>query len=79
MSEQNIVDNIKNELGKIRPHLQMDGGDVEFIEFDEESGVLKLHLQGVCQSCPMSQVTLQEGIGRAIKAKVAEVKEVVAV
>lgn len=76
---QEIIDNIKNELGKIRPYLQMDGGDVEFIEFDETTGILKLRLQGHCAGCPMSAITLQEGIGRAIKEKVNEVKEVVAV
>jgi Fe-S cluster biogenesis protein NfuA len=74
-----IIEKIKEELNSIRPHLQMDGGDVEFVEFDETMGVLKLRLQGHCVGCPMSQVTLQDGIGRAIKEKVPEVKEVVAV
>jgi Fe-S cluster biogenesis protein NfuA len=74
-----ITEKIKEELNVIKPHLQMDGGDVEFVEFDETSGVLKLRLQGHCVGCPMSQVTLQEGIGRVVKEKVPEVKEVVAV
>ncbi len=74
-----IEEKIKQELAAIRPHLQMDGGDVEFVEFDEATGVLKLKLTGACIGCPMSQVTLQEGIGRAIKEKVPEVKEVMAV
>ena len=78
MSEQ-IIEKIKNELETIRPHLQMDGGDVEFVNFDEENGVLELRLQGACVGCPMSQITLQDGIGRAIKEKVPEVKEVRAV
>ncbi len=73
------INKIKQELDKIRPHLQMDGGDVEFVDFNEESGVLKLRLQGACQSCPMSQVTLQDGIGKAVKKNVPEVKEVQAV
>ena len=73
------INKIKQELDKIRPHLQMDGGDVEFVDFNEESGVLKLLLQGACQSCPMSQVTLQDGIGKAVKKNVPEVKEVQAV
>jgi len=76
---QEIIDKIKNELSLIRPHLQMDGGDVEFIDFDPATGILKLHLQGACQGCPMSQITLQDGIGRAIKEKVSEVKEVAAI
>lgn len=75
----NIQDKIKQELNEIRPHLQMDGGDVEFVDFDEANGILKLRLQGACVGCPMSQMTLQEGIGRTIKAKIPEVKEVIAV
>ena len=78
-NSQKIIEKIKSELSEIRPHLQMDGGDVEFVEFDEKDGVLKLRLQGACIGCPMSQMTLQEGIGRTIKAKIPEVKEVQAV
>lgn len=72
----NTIEKIKQELEKIRPHLQMDGGDVEFVDFDETKGILKVRLQGACVSCPMSQTTLQEGIGRTIKEKISEVKEV---
>lgn len=75
MSNQ-VIDKIKNELEKVRPHLKMDGGDVEFVEFDEKTGVLKLRLQGACVGCPMSQVTLQDGIGKAVKKNIPEVKEV---
>lgn len=70
---------IKLALDKIRPHLQMDGGDVEFISFNEKSGVLKVKLQGACHGCPMAPVTLQDGIERMIKEKVPEVKEVEAI
>ena len=73
------ITEIKKVLDEVRPHLQMDGGDVEFIDFNEDSGVLSLKLQGACHSCPMSQLTLQDGIGRAVKAKVKEVKEIKAV
>lgn len=74
-----IIEKIKQELEILRPHLQMDGGDVEFVEFDEATGILKLRLTGHCVGCPMSQITLQEGIGRAVKEKVPEVKEVVSI
>ena len=73
------IDKIKKVLDEVRPQLQMDGGDVEFVSFDEASGVLKVKLQGACSGCPMSQITLQQGIGQAVKEKVPEVKEVVAV
>lgn len=74
-----IIDQIKKVLEEVRPHLQMDGGDVEFVSFDEALGLLKVRLQGHCQSCPMSEITLKEGIGRMVKEKVPAVKEVEAV
>jgi len=74
-----IKQKIQQELNNIRPHLQMDGGDVELVDFDGEKGILKLRLQGACSGCPMSQITLQDGIGRVIKEKMPQVKEVVSV
>ena len=55
----------------------MDGGDVEFVSFDEATGELKVKLQGHCANCAMSHITLQEGIGRIVKERVPEVKEIV--
>lgn len=76
---ESVKEQIKSALDEIRPHLQMDGGDVDFVEFDETDGVLKVKLQGACHGCPMAQITLQEGIGRVVKEKVPAVKEVLAV
>lgn len=70
---------IKKQLDKIRPYIQMDGGDVEFVSFDEKIGLLTIRLQGACVGCPMSQITLQEGIGKTIKAEIPEVVDVVAI
>jgi len=74
-----MIEKIKKQLDKIRPYLQMDGGDIEFIDFDDKSGVLKVKLQGACLGCPMSQITLQEGVAKAIKEEVPAVKEIVAI
>jgi len=65
-------------LEKIRPHLKADGGDVELISV-EKDGIVKVKLTGACGSCPMSQMTLKMGIGRALKKEVPEVKDVQAV
>jgi Fe-S cluster biogenesis protein NfuA len=70
---------IKKQLDKIRPYIQMDGGDVEFVSFEEKTGLLTIRLQGACVGCPMSQITLQEGIGKTIKAEIPEVVDVVAI
>lgn len=74
-----MKEEIKKILDEIRPSLQADGGDVELIDVDEKTGVVKLKLQGACVGCPMSQMTLQEGIGRVLKNKVKGVKEIKAV
>ena len=79
VKKNNIEADIKKVLEKVRPSLQMDGGDVHFIGFDEKSGVLKVELMGHCAHCPMSTITLKQGIEAEIKAAVKEVKEVRAV
>lgn len=71
-----MINKIKEELEKVRPALQMDGGDVNFVSFDEKTGVLKVELVGHCAHCPMSQITLKQGIEAEIKAAVPEVKSV---
>lgn len=70
---------IKKILAEVRPHLQMDGGDAEFVSFDEKTGILKVKLKGACHGCSMAVMTLQEGIGRTIKARIPEVKEIISV
>ncbi|TFF93849.1 MAG: NifU family protein [Promethearchaeota archaeon] len=67
---------IKAVIEKIRPQLQMDGGDVELVAI-EEDGTVKVRLQGHCVGCVHAQQTLKLGIERAIKQFVPEVKEVV--
>jgi len=70
-----MQERIKAALEKIKPSLQADGGDVELVEVTPE-GVVKVRLTGACSGCPMRQMTLQMGIGRALKEEVPEVKEV---
>ncbi|MEA4925892.1 MAG: NifU family protein [Syntrophomonadaceae bacterium] len=65
-------------LGKIRPALQNDGGDVELVDVDDQ-GIVKVRLQGACNGCPMASLTLKNGIEKVLKESIPEVKEVVAV
>ncbi len=74
-----MQDKIKKVLETIRPSLQMDGGDVHFVSFDAKTGTLKVELAGMCTHCPMSQITLKQGIEAEVKKAVKEVKKVVAV
>ena len=61
-------------LERIRPSLQADGGDVEFVSMD--GNVVKVRLKGACAGCPMSQMTLKNGIERLIKQEIPEVESV---
>lgn len=70
---------IQEILDQIRPALHADGGDVEFLGFDEEEGVVHLRLMGACESCPISMLTLKEGIEKRIRSSVPEVMEVMAI
>jgi Fe-S cluster biogenesis protein NfuA len=65
---------VEAALNKIRPMLQADGGDVELV--DIKGGVVKVRLQGACAGCPMSQMTLRNGIEKMLKQEIPEVKAV---
>jgi len=71
-----IRDRIKNELEKIRPYLQADGGDIKLVEITEDF-VVKVELTGACRGCPYSEQTLKAGVEQALKKEVPEVKKVV--
>ncbi len=71
--------NVRKALEKIRPNLQMDGGDIELVGVDEATGVVKVSLRGACGCCPHAAMTLKGGVERVLKAEVPGVKEVVAV
>jgi Fe-S cluster biogenesis protein NfuA len=74
-----IKDKIIEALEKVRPGLKMDGGDVEFVSWNNETGIVHVSLSGMCSHCPMSQITLKQGIEVEVKNAVKEVKEVVAI
>jgi len=70
-------DKVEEVLNQIRPALVADGGNVELVDVND--GTVKLKLTGACAGCPMSTMTLKEGIERLLKQEIPEVKEVVAV
>jgi Fe-S cluster biogenesis protein NfuA len=69
---------VEEVLNKVRPMLQADGGDVELVDITD-SGIVQVRLTGACNGCPMSQMTLRNGIERVILKEIAEVKGVEAV
>ncbi len=74
-----MLEEVKQALALIRPHLQADGGDIELIGVDEATGVVKVRLKGACGGCPMSQFTLANGVARVLREQVPGVKQVVPV
>ncbi len=70
-----MKEKVQAAIEKVRPMLQADGGDVELVDVDEK-GVVKVKLTGACAGCPMSQMTLKNGIERILKEQVPEVTTV---
>ncbi len=68
---------VEQALAEVRPHLQVDGGDVELVDIVD--GIVKVRLTGACAGCPMSQMTLKWGVENYLKKKIPEVKAVEAV
>ncbi len=73
-----LKEKVVKVLDSIRPGLEADGGDIKFIRIDEDN-IVYVHLTGACGDCPMSQITLKQGIERIIKMQVPEIKAVEAI
>lgn len=69
-----MMDQVQVILEKLRPYMQLDGGDVELIGID--NGIVKVRLLGACGTCPSSMVTLKAGIELALMEAIPEIKEV---
>ncbi len=74
-NNEEVITKIKEVINKIRPYLQNDGGDVEFLRF--ENGVVHVSLVGACSNCPMAIMTLKDGIEESLINEVPEVIKVV--
>lgn len=68
-------DKIKEIINKLRPYLIGDGGNVEFIKY--ENNIVYIKMLGACAGCALIDYTLKDGIEQAIKEEVPEVKEVI--
>jgi len=73
VKEKNFMrEKVQAAIDKIRPALQKDGGDVILVDVTAE-GVVKVQLTGACKGCPMSQMTLKEGIEKFVRSEIPEV------
>ena len=74
-SDSLVVQEIKKDLdSKIRPAVSKDGGDIEFVSFND--GTVKVQLKGSCSGCPSSIMTLKQGVQNLLRHYVKEVKNV---
>lgn len=69
---------IREGLEQIRPFLQRDGGDIEFVEYTEDN-VVRVKLQGHCAGCPGAQMTIKGVVEKILKESYPEIKAVEAV
>ena len=72
-----IKASVEQALAKIRPMLQRDGGDIELVEVTD--GVVKVRLTGACKGCPMSQMTMKQGVEKLLMKEVPGLTSVQAV
>lgn len=72
---EKIENKINAVLNKLRPYLIDDGGNIEFVKF--EDGIVYVHLTGACSNCHMMDYTLKEGIETVLIEEIPEVKEVI--
>jgi Fe-S cluster biogenesis protein NfuA len=72
-----VRDKVQSVLDNIRPSLRADGGDIELV--DVKDGIVSVKLKGACAGCPMSTMTLKNGIERILKQELSDIKEVIAV
>jgi Fe-S cluster biogenesis protein NfuA len=68
---------VQKALDEIRPQIQMDGGDIEFVAI--EKNTLKVRLVGHCAGCPMATMTLKQGVETHVRNRVPEITKVEAV
>ena len=67
---------VETAIQNVRPSLQADGGDIELVSVDED-GKVTVRLKGACSGCPMSQMTLKQGVETYLKKEIPEITEVV--
>ena len=78
VKKSELLEKINKALGTVRPHLKVDGGDVEVVDVTDEL-LVKIKWMGNCEMCTMSSMTMRAGIEEAIKGKIPEISGVEAI
>ncbi len=77
-AKQTLLDRIDAALDDVRPHLAVDGGNVEVVDVTEDN-IVKIKWLGACEGCSMTSMTMRAGIEQAIIGKIPEITSVVAI
>ncbi|MCE7741520.1 MAG: NifU family protein [Candidatus Heimdallarchaeota archaeon] len=72
-----MKDKVQDTLNEIRVALQQDGGDIELVDVNEDTGIVRVELQGACRGCPYSQLTLTGYVERILKERIPGIEQVV--
>ena len=78
MGNISIIEKVENAIDEIRPYLIADGGDIKVVSVDNKN-VVNLELLGSCESCPISELTLKNGVEETIKKHAPEIKGINAI
>ena len=78
MNKEELTTKVKNIIEQVRPYLQQDGGDINFVEITDDN-IVNVELTGACGSCPYSTMTLKTGVESTIRKALPEIKAVEAV
>ena len=78
MNKEELTTKVKNIIEQVRPYLQQDGGDINFVEITDDN-IVNVELTGACGSCPYSTMTLKNGVESTIRKALPEIKAVEAV
>lgn len=78
VEKENLLSRVEAALESIRPHLAVDGGNIEVVEVTEDMTV-KIKWLGNCEFCSMSAMTMKAGVEQAIKSKIPEIQSIIAV
>ena len=73
-----LIQKVENVIDQIRPYLQADGGNIRFVELTDDY-IVNVELLGACGTCPMSTMTLKQGVEQAVKKAIPEIKSVEAI
>ncbi len=76
MENQTLEQKVISIISQVRPYLQADGGDIEFVELTSDN-IVKVKLQGACGSCPHAKITLKQGVEATLQQHLPEIKGVV--